>query len=343
MKFAISSILTAALLSAGLSSCNEDPVQPPVPEPEGGIESVGDGSWDHPLSAYQVRVGFGNDSEQSYWVCGYIVGWIDTNASPTFSLETASQRFTAEGAGTSNLILAMTPDVAGPDPTNPPADAWKQCISVQLSGGEARNQLNLQNNPDMLGKQVCIYGSTIPYCGVNGVKFVSYYMEGDKGFKIDPPKVEEKNVTFVRVDDIDGPGEYLMVADGKYAAGPVANASYSYGYLPAAEVSVNGDKIVTSTYNAFEFIEAGGGWYIRDFYNRYLWWDNDPSHKSFQLDIRVSDYGAVWTVTPRSDGKVDIKNVDEGVMIQYASRFSNFSAYTNTSNAFPVLYKRESK
>lgn len=327
------------MLSAiGLSSCNEDPVLPPVPIPDGGLESVGSGSWDNPISTYQAIVGFKDPDGLPVWVTGYIVGWIDTDATASHSLNAESARFTVPTGTETNLLIAQSADETD----------WTKCATVQLPSGPVRNALNLSRNPGNLGKLVTIKGETgSKYCGAMGVRSVTAYNWGDEGIYEEPqepvPPVPGivNGVTFTRVSDIDGEGQYLLVFEGNKMAGPVEPSSYSYGYLPVKSVSPDGDNIVTSTLNSFYFYKAGEGWQIRDAYGRYVWWDSDDTHKSFQLTTNRGSEGMEWSTTSNADGTVAITNIEFNYTIQFSSQFSNVSAYKGlTTGPMPVLYKR---
>lgn len=339
MKISISKLLLSTLLLAGLSACNEEGVLPPVPEPEGGVESIGNGDWDNPLSVYQAQCGYTTDetgaTNQVFWVCGYIVGWIDTDATPSHVLNAESARFTAPATIESNILIAMDPEEKD----------WTKCAPVQLPSGPVRNALSL-GNASNLGKQVTIKGQVSKYCGEYGVRSVEAYAWGDKGIYEEPqdpvppvPGIVE-NVTFRKVADVDGEGQYLLVFEGNLLAGPVEPSSYSYGYLPVATVTVSDDTIITSTLNSYYFYTADGGWNIRDGYGRYVWWDSEPSHKSFQLTTKRGSEGMVWTVTPAASGTVEIKNVEMNVTMGYNSQYNNVGAYSSVTSGLPSLYKR---
>lgn len=371
MKKSAIYISILALVAGGLSSCNEDPVLPPVSEPPCGWDAIGDGSYEKPLSVWQVSLGYTEPEELPVWATGYIVGWIDTDASPTFSLEQASARYTVPAGSSSNMLMCYElPWEVEKDDTGAPIideegyptykldedgekifiggdDFWKKCITVKLTDSPYRNDLNLTNNPINLGRQVTLKGTSGgKYCGAYGLLSISNYCWGDKGVYEEPqepvppmPAIEE-NVTFNQVTEFAGPGQYLLVFDNSKMAGPVENPTYSYGYLPVKNVTPEDGKIITSTLNAYMFYEVEGGYEIRDGYGRYVWWDSDPTHKSFQLSANRGTEGDIWSVTPKTNGTFEIKNVEMGVFIQYSSNYNNVSAYTNTTGPLPALYKR---
>lgn len=158
-------IVVAALM--GFSSCSDELAQPPMNIPQGGI---GSGSWNSPMTAYQVSLGAINDTLQGTWVKGYIVGYIDTGIGNTINDKTA--KFTVPAGVKTNVLMAM--DSTETD--------WHNCITVQLPSGAVRNALNLGDHPENLGQMFTILGTTgDKYCGAYGVRSVAYYMKGDMG------------------------------------------------------------------------------------------------------------------------------------------------------------------
>jgi hypothetical protein len=50
------------------------------------------------------------------------------------------------------------------------------CLSVQLPSGELRDDLNLVDNPGLLGRKVCLKGDIVEaYYGIPGIKNISEY------------------------------------------------------------------------------------------------------------------------------------------------------------------------
>ncbi len=104
-------------------------------------------------SPYDVADATANQNA-SAWVEGYIVGVYNSDANPkyVFGVDTIE----------TNILIADEID----NPTT--------YLSVQLPSGDIRSALNLNNNPDNLGKKVMLYGSLETYCGIEGLKSVSY-------------------------------------------------------------------------------------------------------------------------------------------------------------------------
>ena len=110
------------------------------------------------------------DGQQKVWVKGYIVGFVDG------AKLADGAKFTAEGCETAtNLLLA----------TNPAETNVENCIPVQLPSGDIRAALNLQDNPDNLGKEVKLYGYVLKYFSVPGLKNVTAYeFTGNTGVEL---------------------------------------------------------------------------------------------------------------------------------------------------------------
>lgn len=124
---------------------------------------VGTGTADDP---YQVSSVLAGVSGTDVWVTGYIVGWVEGQ------VLSSGAHFTTPASSASNILLAATPDE-----TN-----VAKCIPVQLTSGTAvRTALNLQNNPDNLGKEVSIKGALQSYFGAAGLKTPTAYAWGAKG------------------------------------------------------------------------------------------------------------------------------------------------------------------
>ncbi len=100
------------------------------------------------------------DGQQKVWVKGYIVGYVEGQAYAT------GAHFDADGCEVkTNLLLA----------TNYNETNVENCIPVQLPNGDVRNDLNLQDHPENLGKEVKLYGYVLKYFSVPGFKNVTAY------------------------------------------------------------------------------------------------------------------------------------------------------------------------
>ena len=100
------------------------------------------------------------DGQVKVWVTGYIVGYIEGA-----KIEEGA-KFQAEGCETkTNLLLA----------TNYAENNVANCIPVQLPNNNVRTDLNLQDHPENLGKEVKLYGHVLKYFSVPGLKNVTAY------------------------------------------------------------------------------------------------------------------------------------------------------------------------
>ena len=110
---------------------------------------------DNPMSIAQAMASPG---EKDVWVRGYIVGG---------DLTSASGSFTAPFANNSNLILG--PKASTTNRTS--------CLAVQLPTGKIRDELNLVDHPELLGRKVCLKGDIVEsYFGLVGVKSITEYV-----------------------------------------------------------------------------------------------------------------------------------------------------------------------
>ncbi len=119
----------------------------------GGGNGGGDGTY----NAMTVAEALSSIGEENVWVCGYIVGGDLSSSSASFDKPFESR---------TNLLL-------GPRSSTSDRDA---CLSVQLPSGAIRNSLNLVDNPDLLGRKVCLKGNIVEaYYGIPGIRYVTEY------------------------------------------------------------------------------------------------------------------------------------------------------------------------
>jgi hypothetical protein len=312
-----------AVAAMGLTACNGDYAQPPVPEPEGGIEAIGTGEWNKPMGVYQVSLGAVNDKlTEDPWVTGYIVGWINIDVSNVMSA--VSTEFTVPATVSTNIVLA-----ADPDETD-----WSKCISVQLPSGDVRNALNLSSHPENLGSQVTIQGTTgSKYCSVYGVRSVTAYKWGAEGIE---PEQPAPPATFRKVSTVTAGKDYLIVADGTKMALPLGG---NYGYIQAEDVKPVNDEIsLKEASSYFTLTTATGGWQIIQPDGRYVYLSG--TYNSFNVGSDASVDGSVWTITPETDGTFSIKNVSNGKVFQYDTTYGSYGAYSDMRGVLPALYEK---
>ena len=306
----------------GLSACTGDYAQPPVPVPPGGIESIGTGEWDNPMSVYQASLGAVNENlDEDPWVSGYIVGWIDVDV--TNVMNELSTRFTVPATVATNMVMAATPDETD----------WSKCISVQLPSGPVRNALNLHDHPENLHAFVTIQGTTgSKYCSVYGVRSVSAYTWEKVG--IEPAKPLPPAV-FRKASSVVSGRNYVMVASGNKLATPVQG---TYGWMYTEDVTpVNDELSFKSASSFFTFTAVEGGFTIAQPDGRYLYMTG--TYNSFNLTDNAGEAGTLFTVTPNADGTFSIENVEMKKTIQYDPQYGSFGAYSDSRGVLPVLYE----
>ena len=118
-----------------------------------GDNGKGGGVYD----AMTVSEALSSIGETDVWVCGHIVGG---------DLSSSSASFYGPFESRTNILL-------GPRATTTDKDA---CLSVQLPSGSLRNALNLVDNPDLLGRKICLKGDIVEaYYGIPGIKNLTEY------------------------------------------------------------------------------------------------------------------------------------------------------------------------
>lgn len=120
----------------------------------GGDSSGKGGSMSDALTVSQAIASAG---ESDVWVSGYIVGGDLTSSSASFSGPFSSR---------TNIVL-------GPRSST---SSRSSCISVSLPSGEIRDEINLVDNPHLLGRKVFLRGDLVEaYYGMPGMKNLTDY------------------------------------------------------------------------------------------------------------------------------------------------------------------------
>ena len=147
-------------------------------------------------------------------------------------------------------------------------------------------------------------------------------------------------VTYKKATAIESGKKYLIVAqrDGNTYYAMPCKESYKYGYLSTVmkEGTLDELKVESSYDDNFVFAECEDGYSIQDCYGRYLYMDDDPNHKSFQLGTEP----VAWEVEASDNGTFSITN--NGQFIQFGEgTFTSFGAYpTKQANTvLPMLFK----
>ena len=254
----------------------------PEPDPE---EPANESSKENPYSVAEALSKYNASVPQSdVWVSGYIVGYVTGN-----SVETGAN-FSAEApdggeVSASNLLIADDATVTD----------YTQCVVVQLPAGILREALNLQSNPENLGKQVVLKGSLEKYFSVCGLKQTSeYVLEGEESPdpSVDISNTPETAYTVAKAHEL------IEAGDG------LATAVYIKGVITGIK------EVSTSFGNATYFINDNGseGEAITVFRGNYF----DGARFTSEDQIKVGDEVVIY-------GKLTVYNgehqVDQGSSI----------------------------
>lgn len=121
----------------------------------GGDGSSGKGN--DVSDALTVSQALASIGEEGVWVSGYIVGG---------DLSSSSASFEPPFTSRTNILI-------GPRSSS---SSRSSCLSVNLPAGDIRNDLNLVDNPSLLGRKVCLRGNIVEaYYGIPGIKNLTDY------------------------------------------------------------------------------------------------------------------------------------------------------------------------
>jgi hypothetical protein len=131
---------------------NED--QNPNPNP-----TDNDGTYEKPYTcANLLAMELATNSNGTGYVAGYIVGSVNGSI-----LSESTAVFGTEGAATSNMLIADSPDERD----------WSKCVAVKANNSFKAN-VYVSSDPTALGKKVVLYGTIKKYMGVSGVNQATY-------------------------------------------------------------------------------------------------------------------------------------------------------------------------
>lgn len=296
----------------GTTTEPDDPVKP--------ADTVGDGTESNPYTVDDVLVLGNPNGAPKAWVIGYIVGYINGMSYPKNVV------FGVSDSLKTNLVLAPAADVT---------DA-SQCIPVALPTGAVRNALNLNENPELLGAQVVLYGSLEKYFGVAGLKNVSKYEWNGGGIPDDP--VTDLRV-YTKATAVESGAKYLIAASVEDAYKVALPLSGNYGYLQVGYVKADAAGALTqqTAANEFEVTAVEGGYTLKASDGRYLYMDD--THNSFNVTAEPTE-GHIWSIESEADGTFRIANVARGKYVQYSGGYSSFGAYTDEqeNSTLPCLF-----
>lgn len=315
-------------LACVVAACEGDLAVPPVPVPEGIMNAsgqIGQGTPEIPLTVYQASIGTLPEGMEKAWVSGYIVGSVNSDVAAFINDQTVEWK--APFSKKSNILLAPTPDCRD----------LSQVIPVGFTFGyDSRSKLNLVDNPQVLGAQVSIYGTTdVKYFGEYGMKNATFYAFGDQGFALDDARFEKVNGEISE-------GVYTLYSGG-YVAHIMETSAYLYGYLAGGSGNVISCEGPAGCFDfTFTAGQAPGQFTIRQSDGRYLTRSagNSLNWAGYEFTDDPTHPGALWEVSPNEDGTYTIKNVLQGNSIQFDTQYSSFGLYTGSSRVFPNIVKR---
>lgn len=280
-------------------------------------------------SVAEAQAAYVDGQKQTVWVKGYIVGYVDGG-----SLKDDSRfDLTGDSVSASNILLADSKEETD----------YQKCIPVQLkSGTDFRAAVNLNDNPQNLGKELALQASLEKYFLVAGLKapVTEYTIDGESG-SVDPTPTE--TYTYNKVTAVESGKTYLFVApvdDSLFVANNLMK-SYNYGYFYCDKVEgAEKTKIeFEKSTNNFVLTAVEGGYTIQDSYGRYLYMSEN--YNSFNVSAKRVD-GDVWSIDANSDGTFKITNVAKGKYMQYSLQYHSYGAYSNESGVMPYLYQLDS-
>ena len=295
-------------------------------EPSG--EGNGDGTEANP---YNVAAAMSNQSSQTAWVTGYIVGGVK-NDKTISAIDGADDVLFGEG-GTSvrNTMVLIADDPAVTD--------YTQCLAVNLPNGNVRSQINIQDNPGNIGKQLTIQGTLRTYFGIPGLRDIdpngSFTLDGEGGGSTPEPG---PTTNFTKVTTMSD-GVYIIAAevDGVYKV--AENVTSDYGYLYVTDATANGNTIaIAADGMTFTFTSTTDGYTITDNSGRYYTMTGD--FNSCNLTDAPTE-GQYWDVTPNADGTFRITNKAVNKWMQYSADYTSYGVYPDERGVMPCLFKQE--
>ena len=254
------------------------------PGNENPTEVVGDGSFENPYTANDVRL-LNNANAGKYWVKAYIVGQINGKS-------ISGAEFNAPFSGSSNddgsvnnyntnILIADNADEANSG----------NCVPVQLPNGALRTGLNLVQNPDMDGQEVLIYGSLEAYFGAAGVKAPEYAKVGDKEFGVNP-NVEQKEPTA------------KVVTIKEFIDAPESPEVYYELTGIISGLSAGGNAVV---YGNFDLADETGSVYVYGLTKEFIAVGTTSNDKSFaSLGLKDGDKITLRGFRGSYNGKIEV-------------------------------------
>lgn len=154
------------------------------------------------------------------------------------------------------------------------------------------------------------------------------------------PDVPTGTAKFRKVSSVTSGKTYVFVHNNQ--VGTAINATYSFGRLALAAVTINDGTLTTDAANGIVITAVEGGYTLVDAYGRYLAMDTDPTHTSnFQLYTAMQD-GCVWTGTPEGTTVKFVNVLRPELVIAQQGTYTNIAPapLTGEGLSFPDLYEK---
>lgn len=254
-----------------------------------------------------------DEQKDGIWVEGYVVGYVDGSVATEETVVLGS-----EGALNSNIVISYTPA---------PLD-YRACLPLQLkSNSTARTDLNLQDNPTVLGKKVKVKGDFAQYMQVNGLRNVT------EGYVLTASDADYSEFSIVVGDPLDDTMSYELVGEGNtYATeNPITfeggetfgiyDATWENMYTSAEAVTIN-DTNLTCSLNYFSGTETWENLY------------NITVDLVGEYNVKVVYDGETATLTFVPVG-------GEAPAIDYANFIMLFQPYGGDEDSFPAMLEGE--
>ncbi|MCD8318713.1 MAG: DUF6359 domain-containing protein [Paraprevotella sp.] len=312
----IRSIISLLCLSIGaffFQACDDVPAPYDIPGKGEANSLYGNGSMDSP---YTIKGASLNQNGGYAWIKAYIVGYIPSGADVSTTISDVT--FGADGAGTTNIVIASTAD----------SKDINDCMVVQLPAGDVRTALNLQAHPENLGKEVMLYGTMEKYFGASGVKSVQAAildgteigdMPSEGGDALFSETFSEGLGEFT-IKDVNLPaemGKEVWVYDSQYkylqATSYVNNTNYeAESWLVSPSIDLTQATAATLT---FDYVAR----YFGSLTDNITVWATEAENENWtQLAVTLQE-GSDWTFT--SSGDIDL-SAYKGKNVKIAIKYS---------------------
>lgn len=163
--------------------------------------------------------------------------------------------------------------------------------------------------------------------------------EGDNKEEEEEPGDVTYTGKYVKVTEFTEAGTYLLVAGDQ--AFTQLDANKTYGYMPAATVSIsNGEIAASATTEAAKLTitSTDGGYTLQDASTRYIYMKG--TYNSFNIGTTAEE-SYVWTITANGDETFSVTNADMGKTIMYDTQYSSYGSYPEKTDSrlYVNIYK----